>query len=231
MLGRGSSVGRPQARGGVCGWHRNGAGLTCVVTPRQEAPSASAGCTGRTETVPDWFAGCGMLGAGDFATGCPVGRLGVAREAQRFPASARATPGSSRSGGVSIWRMLPRQPSDTSGCRFGCLSLQRPRRRCRREADSRLLRVPPPAPHDREASASGGCCPGSQATPPAVASAASACNGHDGVAGVKPASRLLRVPSPAPHDREACGSTEGVAFRREAPIAIAGHSGQRTARW
>ena len=134
MLGRGSSVGRPQARGGVCGWHRNGAGLTCVVTPRQEAPSASAGCTGRTETVPDWFAGCGMLGAGDFATGCPAGRLGVARESQTFPASARAIPDSSRSGGVSIWRMLSRQPRDTSGCRFGCLSLQRPRRRCRREA-------------------------------------------------------------------------------------------------
>ena len=77
---------------------RESGGATLGVASRREAPSASAGYTGGIETVPDWFAGSDMLGAGDFATGCPAGRLGVARESQRFPASARATPGSSRSG-------------------------------------------------------------------------------------------------------------------------------------
>jgi len=37
-------------------------------------------------------------------------------------------------------------------------------------------------------------------------------------------SRLLRVPPPAPHDRESSGSTVGGASRQEAPSASAGNA-------
>ena len=51
------------------------------------------------ETVPDWFTGGDMLAAGGFCyrmLGWPTGELLVSRKDS--PASARATPGSSRSG-------------------------------------------------------------------------------------------------------------------------------------
>ncbi len=51
------------------------------------------------ETVPDWFPGGDMLAAGGFCSrmlGWPTGELLVSRKDS--PASARATPGSSRSG-------------------------------------------------------------------------------------------------------------------------------------
>jgi hypothetical protein len=82
---------------------------------RQEAPSASAGNAGGIDAVPDWFAGCGMLGAGDFATGCSPGRRGIARESQTFPASARATPGSSRSGDAASRREAPSASAGNAG--------------------------------------------------------------------------------------------------------------------
>ena len=39
-------------------------------------------------------------------------------------------------------------------------------------------------------------------------------------------SRLLRVPPPAPHDRESSGATVGIASRQEAPSASAGNPGR-----
>ena len=78
---------------------------------------------------------------GDFATGCPLGRLGIVRESQRCPGF--------------------------------CACLR-------------------PAPHDREVSASGGCCPAAKRHLWLSLRLPHACNGHDGVAGVKQ-DRLLTI--------------------------------------
>ena len=109
--------------------------------------------------------------------------------------------------------------------------------------DSRLLRVPPPAPHDRET------VPAArkpQARARGIRVASRRCRiGSPGVACSAPGillqdarladwaslvrrkhSRLLRVPPPAPHDRESGGSPVAVASRQEAPSASAGYTGR-----
>ena len=89
------------------------------------SPKRSVGNASGFEMVRDWFTGGDMLGAEDSATGRRLGRLDVARESQRFPASARATPGSSRSG--IGWGNL--------GCCFSSGSPKRERGKYARHSD------------------------------------------------------------------------------------------------
>ena len=86
------------------------------------------------ETVPDWFTGGDMLAAGGFCyrmLGWPTGELLVSRKDS--PASARATPGSSRSGIGSIIRAAclpsgsPKRERGVSGSHRDGAGLVRPR--------------------------------------------------------------------------------------------------------
>ena len=52
---------------------------------RQEAPIASAGNAGASMRCRSGSPAVACSPPGDFATGCPLGRQGVARESQRFP--------------------------------------------------------------------------------------------------------------------------------------------------
>ena len=76
MVGRGQGL-----------WGTNVPGLCGLATgaTRQEAPSASAGMRVAWRRWRIGSPGVACSPPGDFATGCPLGRLGVARESQRFP--------------------------------------------------------------------------------------------------------------------------------------------------
>ena len=110
---------------------------------------------------------------GDFATGCPLGRLGIVRESQRCPGF--------------------------------CACLR-------------------PAPHDQEVSASGGCCPAAKGHLWLSLRLPHACNGHDGVAGVKQdrpltIGRCVEHPCGVPPVRKPQAQARGI----RPPLRLAPH--------